>query len=83
MDRNQLRGQLGDELNVIFAAAGFNFQKLLRAFALFLYSVFSLVFWQLASQLPKYCLKRFGKGRARKGKKLSSKDFPFSHQAFA
>lgn len=34
MDRNQLRGKLGDELNVIFAA-GFNFRKLLRAFALF------------------------------------------------
>ena len=27
MDRNQLRGKLGDELNVIFAAAGFNFRK--------------------------------------------------------
>lgn len=37
MDRNQLRGKSGDELNVIFAAAGFNFRKLLRAFALFVY----------------------------------------------
>lgn len=36
MARNYLRGKLGDELNVIFAAAGFNFRKLYRAFALFL-----------------------------------------------
>ncbi|UKI30126.1 MAG: transposase [Lentisphaeria bacterium] len=40
MNRNQLRGSLGDELNVIFAAAGFNIRKLMRAFALFLYQFF-------------------------------------------
>ena len=79
MDRNQLRGKLGDELNVIFAAAGFNFRKLLRAFALFLYPFFRIVF----SQLEKYSLKRFGKERARKEKNLPSKDFSYSHPAFA
>lgn len=42
MNRNQLRGSLGDELNVIFAAAGFNIRKLMRAFALFLYQFFKL-----------------------------------------
>lgn len=36
MERNHLRGELGDEINVIFAAAGFNLRKLLRAFARFL-----------------------------------------------
>ena len=79
MDRNLLRGQLGDELNVIFAAAGFNFQKLLRAFALFLCLFFRLVFLQL----EKYEPKRFEKGRAREGKDFSSKVFFCSHQAFA
>ena len=83
MDRNQLRRKLGDELNVIFAAAGFNFRELLRAFALFLYQFIKLAFWQLASQLPKCYLKRFGKGRAREGKNLSSKGFSFSHPALS
>lgn len=83
MDRNQLRGRLGDELNVIFAAAGFNIRKLLRAFALFLCPFFKLAFIQLASHLGKYCSNRFGKGRAREGKDLSLKGFYFSHRAFA
>ena len=83
MDRNQLRGQLGDELNVIFAAAGFNFRKLLRAFALFLCLFFRFVFLQLACQLQKYYPKRVGQESAREGKNLSSKDFPFSLPAFA
>ncbi len=83
MERNQLRGRLGDELNVIFAATGFNFRKLLRAFALFLRPIFKLAFLQWACQLGKCYLKRFGKGRAREGKNLSSKGFSFSHPAFA
>jgi len=74
---------LGDELNVIFAAAEFNFRKLLRAFALFLCQFFKLAFLQLACQLRKCYLKRFGKGRAREGNNLSSKGFSFSHLAFA
>ncbi len=83
MDRNQLRGRLGDELNVIFAAAGFNFRKLLRAFALFLCQIFQLTFLQLVPQLQKRYSNRFGKGRAREGNNLSSKGFSFSHRAFA
>ena len=82
MDRNQLRGSLGDELNVIFAAAGFNIRKLIRAFALFLYRFFKLVLIQLAYQLNQSGSKRFGKGRAREGKNLSSKGFFFSHSYF-
>lgn len=33
MDRNRLGGQMGDRLNPILAACGFNLRKLLRAFA--------------------------------------------------
>ena len=47
MDRNQLRGSLGDEQNVIFAAAGFNIRKLMRAFALFWCRFFKLALIQL------------------------------------
>ena len=83
MDRNQLRGSLGDELNVIFAAAGFNIRKLMRAFALFLYRFFKLALTQLGNQLNQGRSNRFGKGRAREGKNLSSKGFSFSHLAFA
>lgn len=32
LERNHLAGELGDKLNVVFAAAGFNIKKLLRAF---------------------------------------------------
>ena len=32
LNRNQLAGELGDQLNVIFSACGFNIKKLLRAF---------------------------------------------------
>lgn len=83
MDRNQLRGSLGDELNVIFAAAGFNIRKLIRAFALFLYQFFKLALIQLGDQLNQGCSNRFGKGRARERKNLSLKGFSFSHLAFA
>ena len=83
MDRNQLRGSLGDELNVIFAAAGFNIRKLMRAFALFLCRFFKLALTQLGNQLNQVRSNRFGKGRAREGKNLSSKGFSFSHLAFA
>ena len=76
MDRNQLFGSLGDELNVIFAAAGFNIRKLMRAFALFLYHFFKLALIHLVDQLNQYCSNRFGKGRAQEGKNLPSKGFP-------
>lgn len=32
MDRNRLKGPLGDQLNALLCACGFNFRKLLRAF---------------------------------------------------
>jgi IS5 family transposase len=32
MDRNLLKGKLGDQLNALFSACGYNFRKLLRAF---------------------------------------------------
>lgn len=83
MDRNQLRGNLGDALNVIFAAAGFNIRKLIRAFALFLCRFFKFALIQLVNHLNQCCSNRFGKGRARGGKNLSSKGFSFSHPAFA
>ena len=44
LDRNRLKGADGDELNVIFAGAGFNIRKLLRAFALFFIFVFKSIF---------------------------------------
>ena len=44
LDRNRLKGTDGDELNVIFAGAGFNIRKLLRAFALFFVFVFKSIF---------------------------------------
>jgi IS5 family transposase len=36
MDRNRLRGTLGDQINAILSAAGMNFKKLLRAADFFL-----------------------------------------------
>ncbi|WP_176014048.1 transposase [Victivallis sp. Marseille-Q1083] len=83
MDRNQLRGRIGDELNVIFAAAEFNLRKLLRAYALFWHPFFLFTFLQLVLQLQKRYSNRFGKERAREGKNLSLKGFSFSHLAFA
>ncbi|MDD3885421.1 MAG: hypothetical protein PHI35_00935 [Victivallaceae bacterium] len=45
--------------------------------------IFKFAFIQLACQLGKCYTKRFGKGRAREGKNLSSKGSSFSHLAFA
>jgi IS5 family transposase len=44
LNRNRLKGTDGDELNVIFAGAGFNLRKLLRAFAQFFVFVFQSLF---------------------------------------
>jgi IS5 family transposase len=83
MDRNHLKGKLGDELNVIFAAAGFNLRKLLKAYALFLYLFYKTAFWRLVYQLRKCYTNRSGKGRAREGNNLSSKGFSISQTTFA
>lgn len=39
LNRNQLAGELGDQLNVIFSACGFNIKKLLRAFWLWIQNI--------------------------------------------
>jgi len=49
LNRNQLSGELGDQLNVIFSASGFNIKKLMRAFWLWWLQAtnsFSLVHFQ-------------------------------------
>lgn len=39
LNRNQLAGELGDQLNAIFSACGFNIKKLMRAFWLWIQNV--------------------------------------------
>lgn len=43
LNRNQLAGELGDQLNVIFSACGFNIKKLMRAFWLWFQNVIDSV----------------------------------------
>ena len=43
LNRNQLAGELGDQLNVIFSACGFNIKKLMRAFWLWIQNVIESV----------------------------------------
>jgi len=40
LSRNQLAGELGDQLNAVFSACGFNIKKLLRAFWLWIRNAF-------------------------------------------
>ncbi|MHA1970011.1 MAG: IS5 family transposase [Candidatus Hodarchaeales archaeon] len=40
LDRNHLKGETGDTLNALFAAAGFNMRKLLRAFYVYMKNLF-------------------------------------------
>lgn len=42
--RNYLKGHLGDAVNLMLAAAAFNFSKLIKELASFLFSIFWLVF---------------------------------------
>ncbi len=41
LNRNQLAGELGDQLNAVFSACGFNLKKLLRAFWLWFQNAFN------------------------------------------
>ncbi len=41
LNRNQLAGELGDQLNAVFSACGFNIKKLLRAFWLWIQNAFN------------------------------------------
>ncbi len=43
LERNQLAGEFGDQLNVIFSACGFNIRKLARAFWLWLQNIINNV----------------------------------------
>jgi len=45
MNCNRLKGKLGDKLNAILSACGFNFRKLLRAIALFFVFVLKMPFF--------------------------------------
>ena len=42
MNRNRLKGKLGDKINAVLSACGFNFRKLLRAIALFFVFVLNM-----------------------------------------
>jgi len=44
LDRNQLRGTLGDSINAILSAAAMNFRKLLRFFLPFLFTLLHRIF---------------------------------------
>ncbi|EMO53852.1 transposase DDE domain protein [Leptospira noguchii] len=46
MIQNFLKGKEGDRINVIFAVAGFNFSKLIRAFFVLFLIVSSLIFFR-------------------------------------
>lgn len=83
MNRNQLRGKLGDELNVIFATAGFDIRKLLRAFTVFFALIFKLVIMPLKAQQQNHHSKNFKKERASERNDLASKAFSFLRWAFA
>ena len=52
MDRNRLKGAIGDQLNAIFSAAGMNFHKLLKWAADFLRQIFC--FFQCFQRAPVY-----------------------------
>ena len=52
MDRNRLKGTIGDQLNAIFSAAGMNFHKLLKYAADFLRQIFCLL--QCSQRAPVY-----------------------------
>jgi len=43
--RNYLRGHMGDGINLMLAAAAFNFSKLMKELASFLFSIFWLIFF--------------------------------------
>mmetsp|Transcript_482 Transcript_482/g.319 ORF Transcript_482/g.319 Transcript_482/m.319 type:complete len:451 (+) Transcript_482:653-2005(+) len=45
MDRNRLKGTLGDRINAILSAAGMNFRKLLRFAAYFLRQIYLLLYF--------------------------------------
>ena len=57
MNCNKLKGKLGDKINAVLSACGFNFRKLLRAIAIFF--VFVLKMAVLAFLTEKNSLKNY------------------------
>ena len=47
---NRLKGKLGDKLNAILSACGFNFRKLLRAIALFFLFILEIVIFAILAE---------------------------------
>jgi len=45
MDRNRLKGKLGDQINAILSAAGMNFSKLLKWVAAYLRHFYRIEIW--------------------------------------
>jgi len=60
LERNYLAGELGDSLNVILAACGFNLKKLVRAFCAWI-EMIEKVIWK-----DRYCFleAKYGKSTA-------------------
>ena len=52
MNRNDLKGQDGDRINAVLAAAGFNFHLLLRRLAALLRAIFPAALQSLVSPQP-------------------------------
>jgi transposase, IS5 family len=52
--RNYLKGHTGDGVNLMLAAAAFNFSKLMKELASFLFSIFRLAFFSNTSRRPKW-----------------------------
>ena len=52
MDRNRLKGQLGDSINAIMSAAGMNFRKLIRRLADFFAFILGWHIWGFACRNP-------------------------------
>jgi len=63
MDRNYLKGQDGDRINAVLAAAGFNFRLLLRWLAALLRAIFLAARQSLVSPQPAWIFTSGGTSR--------------------
>jgi len=52
--RNYLKGHMGDGVNLMLAAAAFNFSKLMKELASFLFSILWLVFFSKNTNRPQF-----------------------------
>jgi IS5 family transposase len=53
MDRNRLKGVVGDQINAILSAAGMNFRKLMKFIESFLHYIFVWLLWQARSSVQR------------------------------